>query len=177
VLDALVGASQVHFACHGHAMLNPDRLDAGLSLAAAEELTAADFLELSGFSPRLVVASACQTGMITGYEMADEALSLSTVMIGAGAAGTVASLWSINDFATVAVMTKFYEGLGSGRTPARALRLAQLWVRDLDFGEACEFIEAYPRLAEDLRGPVEAEGDQLDLSRPTFWAGFTLNGV
>jgi CHAT domain-containing protein len=70
------------------------------------------------------------------HEIADEVLSLATILIGAGAAGVVASLWAVNDYATAVLMSRFYEFLANGEPAPRALRNAQLWLRDLSDTEA-----------------------------------------
>ncbi len=71
----------------------------------------------------LLVLSACSTA--AGDDRA--ALGLAGVAIQAGAKSALASLWSISDEATAALMASFYESLkAGGRTKAQSLRGAQL---------------------------------------------------
>ncbi len=74
----------------------------------------------------LLVLSACKTGL--GKEVKGEGLvGLTRGMMYAGAERVVLSLWNVNDKATSKLMQKFYqEMLQSGKSPAAALRAAQL---------------------------------------------------
>lgn len=136
-------------------------------------------------------ASACETGVIPGYETADEVLALSTVFLGAGAAGAVASLWSVNDYATSLLMTRFYEELvATPAKPARALRVAQLWLRDLNVEEEARYAARHPALEEQRtrrQGAWNGVGDEIDgkhrqtrsagFGAPTMWAAFVFSGA
>jgi CHAT domain-containing protein len=95
----------------------------------------------------LVVLSACRTGL--GLELDGEGLvGLTQSFFHAGASRVVVSLWDVDDEAAARLMERFYrELLLSGRTPAAALRAAQLSLR------------SDPRW-----------------SAPYYWAGFVLQG-
>ena len=125
---ALAGFSILHFNGHGR----PD----GLLLTRFDRrgrprpgwLTAEQVRDLE-FDADLVVLSACQTAL--GREVRGEGLvGLSHSFLAAGASSVLASLWSVDDQATAALMDRFYrELLVHGRPPAEALRLAQLSLR------------------------------------------------
>lgn len=71
----------------------------------------------------LLVLSACQTA--TGDRRA--ALGMAGVAVRSGARSTLASLWSVGDRSTAALMIEFYRQLGlPGVTKAEALRRAQV---------------------------------------------------
>jgi len=71
----------------------------------------------------LIVFSACQTA--AGDNRAS--LGLTGVAVRAGARSIVASLWNVDDQATVLLMTKFYKELATSQvTKAEALRRSQL---------------------------------------------------
>ncbi|HIK09049.1 MAG TPA: CHAT domain-containing protein [Oscillatoriaceae cyanobacterium M33_DOE_052] len=71
----------------------------------------------------LLVLSACETA--SGDDRA--ALGLAGLALRSGARSTLASLWSVSDEATAALMSEFYRQLaGADITKAEALRLAQL---------------------------------------------------
>jgi CHAT domain-containing protein/Tfp pilus assembly protein PilF len=78
----------------------------------------------------LVVLSGCETAL--GREVRGEGLvGLTQGFLYAGAGQVVASLWRVEDQATAELMSRFYRALLSeNRTPAAALRLAQLAIRD-----------------------------------------------
>ncbi len=73
----------------------------------------------------LIVFSACQTGAsVEGDGKEILGLGFQVHQMGAGAA--IASLWSVNDVATAALMSEFYKALSTGQTKAQALQQAQL---------------------------------------------------
>ncbi len=136
-LRELVGqATYLHLATHGfcgheHGV---GVITAGIALAGANDVPGTDdgiltvdeaaFLDLGAC--RLVVLSACQTGL--GKPFAGESLlGLRRALHIAGARATITSLWRVDDAATAALMADFYRELFAGkREPATALRAAQL---------------------------------------------------
>ena len=72
----------------------------------------------------LVVLSACQTASSTTGE-GKEILGLGFQIQKTGASAAIASLWSVNDSATAALMSQFYKALSQGQTKAQALKTAQ----------------------------------------------------
>ncbi|HEY6780975.1 MAG TPA: CHAT domain-containing protein, partial [Thermoleophilaceae bacterium] len=179
VVAALPGATHIHFACHGEAAFSSLALDAGLLMAGEERLMAAEFLAMEDFKPRFVAASACETGVIQEYDAVDEAFSLGTALVAAGAAGVVSSLWQISDDATDLLMTRFYETLAGGTEPATALRDAQLWLRGLRRDDAVAFLGKRRRLrSAGTPAPAnEGSGGERPYSAPSFWAAFTFTGA
>lgn len=181
VLAALPLASHAHFACHGSAASDPLGLDAALLFADDEPASAGEILDLDLAGARLIVASACETGVVAGHDTLDEALALSTIFLAAGAGGVIASLWKVNDFATRLLMTRFYEELvASPDRPARALREAQLWLRHLTIEQAADFMRSHSHLfpRRDATGaPIREDPGAGFFRAPTTWAGFTLNGA
>jgi len=77
----------------------------------------------------LVVLSACQTGLGAGaladVPAGDDWVGLTRAFLHAGAKHVVASLWPVADWATAALMERFYEGYRSEGDPIRALAVAQ----------------------------------------------------
>jgi CHAT domain-containing protein len=122
----------VHFATHGLLdSRHPELSGLVLSLLDKQGKTQPGFLSLEDIynldlPADLVVLSACETGL--GKEIDGEGLiGLTRGFMYAGASRVVASLWSVNDAATAELMVRFYRGvLREGRTPAAALRQAQL---------------------------------------------------
>jgi CHAT domain-containing protein len=118
----------------------------------------------------------------------------------------VGSLWPVNDLSTALLMHRFYELHLHGDTttslapqePARALRLAQVWLRDLTFQAMYAYFERHAALhgAESLAETVERmPGALIDqgllraehgmftdpaarpFAAPRYWAAFTFNGA
>jgi CHAT domain-containing protein len=77
----------------------------------------------------LVVLSACQTGVGSGalsdVPAGDDWVGLTRAFQHAGAARVVATLWPVEDWATAALMERFYAAYAAGRDPVRALAEAQ----------------------------------------------------
>jgi CHAT domain-containing protein len=100
---------------------------------------------------RLVVLSACQTGLGAGaladVPAGDDWVGLIQAFLFAGASHVLATLWPVQDRATADLMTRFYTALAAGQPEAEALAEAQRAM---------------------LSKPATAH--------PFYWAGFTLSG-
>ena len=103
-----------------HGMNIPGQLDNGV--LTAREIAALDFRGMD-----LVVLSACQTGL--GQLREDGVFGLQRGFKKAGAQTLLMSLWSINDKATMVMMTAFYEALARGATRRVAFQTAQSALR------------------------------------------------
>jgi CHAT domain-containing protein len=95
---------------------------------------------------RLAVLASCRSSLDRGFNN-ESVLGLARAFLAAGVPSVLATLWPVDDQATVAFTRRFYLGLEQGRTAADALRQAQ---------------------AETRRVPAT--------SAPYYWAGFTLSG-
>lgn len=132
VLAALKGSTYWHFASHG-TFAWQDVSNSALIMAGAERLSVGRLAQTDDLGrPRLVVLSACETGLsdiVTTNP--DEFVGLPGSFAALGAAGVLGTLWPVADDATALLIAKFYElHLGAGMTPPAALRSAQLWLRD-----------------------------------------------
>jgi CHAT domain-containing protein len=194
LISAARGATHLHFACHG--IYQPIRpLESALLLAGRETLTVRDLLDgaLDLSASRLAVLSACETGVFDVRTAPDEVLGLPAGLLQAGVPGVVSSLWRVDDMATSLLMSRFYADYLGGDlvplSPARALRRAQLWLRDVtavELSRLCEeagrrpagesFLsrEAASRLGLDLA--FEDDGSR-PYSDPYFWAPFVFMGA
>ncbi|MFF7450287.1 MULTISPECIES: CHAT domain-containing protein [unclassified Streptomyces] len=154
----------LHLACHG-VVRQGERHSAYLALSggklAAEELT-----EGSGRFPdlELVVLAACRTNVSgRGY---DEAYSLSTAFLVAGARSVIGSLWPVPDEATSLLMYMTHHFIShDGLRPGPALRSAQLWMLD-------DRRQPPPGMPAHLRARVH----RISGADLTAWAGFTHLG-
>lgn len=189
VLNAVVGSSHIHVACHGEfesgdvldsrLILNP-QCDRSLSLRRIVE---------SRFHPgSLIVLAACETGMLR-IDPGGEHLGLPTALLLAGAGSVIGAGWPAHDFATALLITRFYKVLPAMlEQPADALRRAALWLRDLSGAGIVEylnkFLEQYREqlglrsrlLKQRARWSREAQQEVRPFASPFYWAAFELFG-
>ena len=105
-------------------------VDANLAIAAANDekpgiLTAEEVLDLQLAGTRLVVLSACETG-VGEIQTGEGVYGLRRAFQEAGAQAVLSTLWSISDEGTQHFMERFYERFLSGVLPQQALRETQL---------------------------------------------------
>jgi len=122
----------VHLACHG--LVDPERpLLSSLALSPDPKndgfLTALEVFRMK-IPADLVVLSACQTGKGKVYRT-EGVVGFTRAFLFAGAPRVIVSLWKVDDDATRALMTKFYElWKPEGKmSTAGALKKAQEFVR------------------------------------------------
>jgi CHAT domain-containing protein len=123
----------LHLACH--ARTGRSSATAHLGLAGANLLVTRILRQAHNRAAEapggLVVLAAC-TSDLTERDH-DEALTLTTTFLAAGAASVVGSRWEVDDIRTALLMVMFHHYLNGGNTqPADALRAAQLWMLDPD---------------------------------------------
>jgi uncharacterized protein YfiM (DUF2279 family) len=164
---AAAGASLLHVSCHGRAAGSP--LDSALVLTAGQELTVGRILRQartrSPDAPAgLVVLAACLSDLTDDDH--DEALTLATTFLSAGAASVIGTQWEVSDARSALLMFMTYEFLaaGAGR-PADALRAAQLWMLD----------PARP-VPPGMPAELAAQARRRGLGNPAAWAGFVHHG-
>ncbi|WP_329016473.1 CHAT domain-containing protein [Micromonospora rifamycinica] len=156
--------SLLHLASHGVMETAPATASSRLLLAGGD-LTADELVEvMTGVDRRpvgLVVLAACHTGRsIHGY---DEAYSLGTMFLAAGARSVLSTQWSVPDGETSLLMYMFHHFLvAEGHPPGDALRRAQMWMLDDRRRPPRHMPPALRRMLDDT-----------DPVRVVAWAGFT----
>lgn len=124
------GYDLLHLAAHGEFF--PDAPSASRLLLAKEGRSdgALDIRAIVALPPqaRMVTLSACQTGL-GEISSGDEITSMDRAFFYAGARTVVSSLWRISDVASAVTMKRYYRYLAAGKSPAEALRMAQLVVK------------------------------------------------
>ena len=201
VLELLRSATHIHFACHGRfdpsapldsclelARCSPIAADEKQSELRLGELLGRDWFQMS----RLVVLSACQTAITDFRRLPDEAIGLPAGLLQAGVPGVVGTLWAVDDFSTMLLMTKFYRYHRQGDcdtaplAPAQALRRAQLWLRDVTAGVlAVHFAVLRDRAPDNRRYELASAGWRRFVALPPdthpfsqrHWASFIFVGV
>jgi len=115
-------ADVIHLACHGQ--FRPDNpLFSSLRLGDGW-LTVRDMQQVK-LNCELVTLSACETG-VNAIAPGEELIGLARGFFAAGAPSLLMSLWTVDDDATAQTMVEFYGQLRATRSPAKALRHAQL---------------------------------------------------
>lgn len=105
--------------CMNNSRFSPENYDGILS---ARELADQDLSHVS-----LVVLSACQSGL--GYICTDGVYGLQRGLKTAGVKAIIASLWSVDDQATMLLMRKMYEYLDQGNPLHEAFSRARLYLK------------------------------------------------
>ena len=143
----------VHLATHGvFNTTEPALSGVILSLVDQQGRAVNGFLRLNeifnlNLPAELVVLSACETGL--GEQIRGEGMvGLTRGFLYAGSRRLLVSLWKVDDDATAALMSRFYQGLLQDKlSPAQALRAAQNHLRT-----------------------------STNWDSPYFWSGFVLQG-
>ena len=139
VLSRLNSVSLVHIAAHGSAERGEILLSPNLSSSKPPEekdflLTMTDVLDAK-LNAKLVVLSCCHSGR--GKIKAESVVGIARGFLGAGARSVIASLWAINDKATLTFMGHFYEHLVKGQSASKSLHEAMKMMRESgDFNAA-----------------------------------------
>lgn len=124
-------------------------------------------LELAQPTVQLLVLSACQTAL--GDPKAE--LGFAGLAVQSGAKAAIASLWSVDDGGTLALMTQFYRQLNSTPIKAEALRQTQIAMIQRQLS-----LKTNPVNRGEPLPPEISPLDSLALSHPFYWAGFTVIG-
>ncbi|MEL6355081.1 MAG: CHAT domain-containing protein [Cyanobacteria bacterium J06627_28] len=96
--------------------------------------------------------------------------------VAAGAKSAVASLWSVSDVGTLALMGEFYSHLKAAPIKSEALRQAQLsMLREDTRLESGQLLTASTRSVVSLPERLRSN-NAVDLSHPYYWSGFTMIG-
>ena len=185
VVASLAKSSHWHFATHGTFSWT-NTAQSALLLADGDRLTVRDLLDRSDLGhPRLVILSACETGVFDFQRTPDEFIGLPATFLQAGAAGVIGTLWPVDDTSTALIMMKFYNlHFANSMEPALALRRAQLWLRDAVRPEIDAFLSEMARSGR-LPAPHEAllrksltsgAGNERPYAHPYHWAAFQFYG-
>jgi CHAT domain-containing protein len=120
----------------------------------------------------LLTLSACRTAI--GNKEAE--MGFAGLAVASGVQSALASIWSVSDEGTLALMTEFYYQLQSAKVKSEALRQAQLAMIQGKLK-----IESGQLRGSGMRGNVAlpqelASLTNTNLSHPYYWSGFTMIG-
>jgi CHAT domain-containing protein len=122
-LAALKGKNYWHFATHGRFDFDAAR-HSSLAMKGGAQLTVARLLDTDDLGrPRLVVLSACESGLHDIDRTPEEFVGLPGAFMMIGAAAVLGTLWPVNDLASTLLTARFYElHLRQRLSPPAALR-------------------------------------------------------
>jgi CHAT domain-containing protein len=201
----LAEANCLHFSCHGSFNLETPA-DSCLLLNGADVheeidlnkcLTLGDLFnkEFNLNQCRLVVLSACETGLIDFNNVSDEYIGLPSGFLYAGSSSVVSSLWKVDDVSTAFLFIKFYENLQNypelkQGDIAIALNKALTWLRTLTSEKGEEFLgQIQPYIDAMFQGKQvilktsflnsakrRIKSNPQPFANPFYWAAFTAIG-
>jgi len=123
----------------------------------------------------VVILSGCRTGRAV-LGRSDEFIGLAGGFILTGARAVVGSLWPVDDVSTSLLMEHLYQKLIAGMTHTKALRHAQLWLRELSLVDVVNVVEKW-RLEGVSVDFVDTGYEDMPFAHPYYWAGFFSVGV
>ncbi|MBD2602651.1 MULTISPECIES: CHAT domain-containing protein [Microcystis] len=191
-------ANCIHFSCHG--TFNPSKpLESALILTKEKTdqedgyLRLGEIFELNFKNCRLVMLSACETGLIDLNSISDEYIGLPSGFLFAGSPSVVSSLWKVNDLSTAFLLIKFYETLPKNPKKgeiAVSLKNAQKWLQTLTLDQFEQELERFQlqldKIINQLGGgkrPIFNESlkqirqrQPYPFKNPYYWAGFIATG-
>ncbi|MFL6211391.1 MAG: CHAT domain-containing tetratricopeptide repeat protein [Pyrinomonadaceae bacterium] len=155
-------------------------LRSGIALAGANRrqsgagedgvLTALEAVGLNLWGTRLVVLSACETGL-GDVQSGEGVYGLRRALVLAGSEAQVMSLWQVSDAATRDLMVAYYRRLQGGEGRTEALRQVQLaMIKSAPQGASAD-------AQRGLGGELGATTKTTDRSHPFYWASFIQSGA
>ncbi|MEH1947512.1 MAG: CHAT domain-containing protein [Nostoc sp.] len=204
-LANLAEVNCLHFSCHGSFNLNtPANSCLLLNGAIVNEkldlkkcLTLGDLFnkDFNFNQCRLVVLSACETGIVDFQNSSDEYIGLPSGFLYAGSSSVVSSLWTVDDVSTAFLFIKFYENLQNypelkQGDIAVVLNKTLTWLRNLTSEEGEQllqqiqpYIDAMFQGQDDILKELFIDGAKNKLKsntrpfvNPFYWAAFTAIG-
>ncbi|HEY9607152.1 MAG TPA: tetratricopeptide repeat protein, partial [Allocoleopsis sp.] len=165
--------SIVHFATHAEFVSGAPN-QSFILFGSGERVTLADIDRWKLPHVDLVVLSACQTAASGKLGNGEEILGFGYQIQRTGAEAAIASLWSVSDGGTQALMDAFYTGLQTGKTSkAEALRQAQIALITGNYKALGD--RRGLRVEQRINTNVSSQVSNR-LSHPYYWAPFILIG-
>ena len=190
ILTQLSNARIIHFGTHGE-LNDTQPLQSWIALASTNEdrgfLTVEDIMsqfappQTVSLSAELVVLSACETGL--GQITGDGVIGLARGLMATGVKAVLVSLWKVPDLSTACLMVRFYQYFQSGSTASEALKLAQVWLKDVTIQELRTWMRQ-ERLPLETKQKIEVQNwfkqqqsNRCPFQHPFYWGAFYLIGA
>ena len=136
VLEKMPSVSLIHLAAHGDAERGEIALSPTSSCGTPHEedylLTMAEISKVR-LTAKLVVLSCCHSA--SGQIRAEGVVGIARAFLASGARAVLATLWAIDDEATMQFMNRFYELLVRGESASESLHQAMKWMRENNFSD------------------------------------------
>jgi CHAT domain-containing protein len=195
VRSGSAGKAFLHLSCHGGFGWGGNAFASALYLGNDEVLPLPEIIaHFNLHQTRLVVLSACETGIVDVQAAPDEFVGLPAGFMQAGALAVVSSLWTVDDRSTALLMERMYKLIlneNNPLEPLRALHKAQSWMRNAtrreigDYYQACltnpkshmsqqEAASAYSAYIEITQ---RGKPDDKPYAHPVYWGAFMYSGV
>ncbi|MGD1856497.1 MAG: CHAT domain-containing protein [Leptolyngbyaceae cyanobacterium] len=180
--------STLHFTGHGeynHHQPENSALQLSDGILTAKQIST---LDLSSYG--LICLASCETALTGTETIATEYVGLVSAFLKAGASNVLSTLWQVDEIASTWLIVRFYQALLADQLPAKALHIAQHWLRTVTATDLATWITNLSHTSGLSIGTVdvlnsyaavtlEDHADSLNqplYSDPFFWAGFTLTG-
>jgi len=153
VLRRIGSVALVHIAAHGSKetgaiALAPDPCWESTNSEEEEYLLKISDVQAVKLRARLVVLSCCHSGQ--GEVSSEGVVGIARAFLFAGARSVVASLWAIDDEATMEFMKSFYQHLRGGESTSAALQRAMKCLRDSDNFSAPKYWAPFVLIGDDV---------------------------
>ncbi|MBD2668052.1 CHAT domain-containing protein [Arthrospira platensis FACHB-439] len=157
----------------------------GTQIDLSKCYTLGELFELYLPTCRLVILSACETGLTDFSPDLEEYISLGLGFLYAGAANVICSLWAVNDVSTAILMVKLYEEMQTQPSVALALKQAQEWMRAVTKQELTAWLNeqdsagnCHPKAKlRDNLGLGFQRPDYRPYKHPIHWGAFCAIGI
>ena len=158
VLQRIASVALVHIAAHGkketgEIVLAPDPRWESKPPKEEDCIMKMSDIQAVKLRARLVVLSCCHSGQ--GQVSSEGVVGMARAFLFAGARSVLATLWAIDDEATMMFMKSFYQQLGSGESASVALQRAMKCLRDSHDFSAPKYWAPFVLMGDDVKIELE----------------------
>ena len=161
VLQRIGSVALIHIAAHGRKetgeiVLAPDPRRGSKPPKEEDCIMKMSHIQAVKLRARLVVLSCCHSGQ--GEVSSEGVVGMARAFLFAGARSVLASLWAIDDEATMMFMKSFYQQLARGESASVALQRAMKCLRDSQDFSAPKYWAPFVLMGDDVK--IELGGEK-----------------